>query len=104
MQITISWGFEEFPSWNKKLSELPLDKFEAQLRTYIESHKEWRPNVYGQCQSWLNAGLQPRAMTRDLDWGVKVPIKGAMNTASPLNDCARFNLDVAVSSSPNCAA
>ncbi|MES2651063.1 MAG: methionine--tRNA ligase [Bacteroidota bacterium] len=56
---------------------LPLDKFEPQLRAYIESHKEWRPNVYGQCQSWLNAGLQPRAMTRDLDWGVKVPIKGA---------------------------
>jgi methionyl-tRNA synthetase len=56
---------------------LPLDKYEDRLRTYIESHKEWRPNVYGQCQSWLNAGLQPRAMTRDLDWGVKVPIKGA---------------------------
>ncbi len=56
---------------------LPLDKYEDQLRTYIESHKEWRPNVYGQCQSWLNAGLQPRAMTRDLDWGVKVPVKGA---------------------------
>lgn len=56
---------------------LPLDKYEDQLRTYIESHKEWRPNVYGQCQSWLNAGLQPRAMTRDLDWGVKVPIKDA---------------------------
>ena len=56
---------------------LPLDKYEERLRTYIESHKEWRPNVYGQCQSWLNAGLQPRAMTRDLDWGVKVPVKGA---------------------------
>ncbi|MBY0243970.1 MAG: methionine--tRNA ligase [Sphingobacteriaceae bacterium] len=56
---------------------LPLDKYETKLRTYIESHKEWRPNVYGQCQSWLNAGLQPRAMTRDLDWGVKVPVKGA---------------------------
>ncbi|MDQ7948862.1 MAG: methionine--tRNA ligase [Pedobacter sp.] len=56
---------------------LPLDRYEDRLRTYIESHKEWRPNVYGQCQSWLNAGLQPRAMTRDLDWGVKVPIKGA---------------------------
>lgn len=56
---------------------LPLDKYEDQLRAYIESHKEWRPNVYGQCQSWLNAGLQPRAMTRDLDWGVKVPVKGA---------------------------
>jgi len=56
---------------------LPLDKYEDKLRAYIESHKEWRPNVYGQCQSWLNAGLQPRAMTRDLDWGVRVPIKGA---------------------------
>ena len=56
---------------------LPLDKYEDKLRAYIESHKEWRPNVYGQCQSWLNAGLQPRAMTRDLDWGVKVPVKGA---------------------------
>jgi methionyl-tRNA synthetase len=57
---------------------LPLEKYEAQLRTYIESHKEWKPNVYGQCQSWLNAGLQPRAMTRDLDWGVKVPVKDAV--------------------------
>jgi methionyl-tRNA synthetase len=56
---------------------LPLDQYEDRLRAYIESHKEWRPNVYGQCQSWLNAGLQPRAMTRDLDWGVKVPVKGA---------------------------
>jgi len=56
---------------------LPLDQYEEKLRTYIESHKEWRPNVYGQCQSWLNAGLQPRAMTRDLDWGVQVPVKGA---------------------------
>jgi methionyl-tRNA synthetase len=56
---------------------LPLEKYEDQLRTYIEGHKEWKPNVYGQCQSWLNAGLQPRAMTRDLDWGVKVPVKDA---------------------------
>ena len=56
---------------------LPLDKYEDQLRTYIDSHKEWKPNVSGQCQSWLNAGLQPRAMTRDLDWGVKVPVKDA---------------------------
>ena len=56
---------------------LPLEKYEEQLRTYIERHKEWKPNVYGQCQSWLNAGLQPRAMTRDLDWGVKVPVKDA---------------------------
>jgi methionyl-tRNA synthetase len=56
---------------------LPLDKYEDQLRKYIDGHKEWKPNVFGQCQSWLNAGLQPRAMTRDLDWGVKVPVKGA---------------------------
>ncbi|SEA92600.1 methionine--tRNA ligase [Pedobacter hartonius] len=56
---------------------LPLEKYEDQLRTYIEGHQEWKPNVYGQCQSWLNAGLQPRAMTRDLDWGVKVPVKDA---------------------------
>jgi methionyl-tRNA synthetase len=56
---------------------LPLDKYEDQLRTYIDGHKEWKPNVFGQCQSWLNAGLQPRAMTRDLDWGVKVPVKDA---------------------------
>eukprot|EP01132_Coremiostelium_polycephalum_P018629 gene18629-22196_t len=66
---------------------LPLDKYEERLRAYIESHKEWRPNVYGQCQSWLNAGLQPRAMTRDLDWGVKVPVKDAegKNTLSKGN-------------------
>lgn len=56
---------------------LPLDRYEDQLRAYIESHKEWKPNVFGQCQSWLNAGLQPRAMTRDLDWGIKVPVKDA---------------------------
>ena len=56
---------------------LPLDKYEDQLRKYIDSHKEWKPNVFGQCQSWLNAGLQPRAMTRDLDWGIKVPLKDA---------------------------
>lgn len=56
---------------------LPLDKYEGQLRAYIDGHKEWKPNVFGQCQSWLNAGLQPRAMTRDLDWGIKVPVKGA---------------------------
>ncbi|MCD0487396.1 methionine--tRNA ligase [Pedobacter sp. MC2016-14] len=56
---------------------LPLEQYEERLRAYIESHKEWKPNVYGQCQSWLNAGLQPRAMTRDLDWGVRVPVKDA---------------------------
>ncbi len=56
---------------------LPLDKMQPQIETYIDSHKEWKSNVFGQCKSWLNAGLQPRAMTRDLDWGVKVPVDGA---------------------------
>lgn len=57
---------------------LPLDKIQPELEKYIDTHKEdWKPNVYGQCKSWLNAGLQPRAMTRDLDWGVKVPAEGA---------------------------
>ncbi len=54
---------------------LPLDKYQQQLTDYIGSHKEdWRPTVYGQCFSWLNQGLQPRAMTRDLNWGIKVPL------------------------------
>ncbi len=56
---------------------LPLDKMQPQIEAYIDSHKEWRPNVYGQCKTWLNSGLHPRAMTRDLDWGVKVPVEGA---------------------------
>ncbi|HYK76442.1 MAG TPA: methionine--tRNA ligase [Daejeonella sp.] len=56
---------------------LPLDKMQPQIEAYIDSHKEWRPTVFGQCKSWLNGGLQPRAMTRDLDWGVRVPIEGA---------------------------
>jgi methionyl-tRNA synthetase len=57
---------------------LPLDKHENWLRQWImEDHKEWKTNVYGQCKSWLDLGLQPRAVTRDLDWGVPVPIKGA---------------------------
>jgi len=56
---------------------LPLDKMQPQIEAFIESHKDWKTNVYGQCKSWLNAGLQPRAMTRDLDWGVKVPVDGA---------------------------
>jgi methionyl-tRNA synthetase len=56
---------------------LPLDKMQPQIEAYIDSHKEWRPNVYGQCKSWLSGGLHPRAMTRDLDWGVKVPVEGA---------------------------
>jgi methionyl-tRNA synthetase len=56
---------------------LPLDKMQPQLERYIESHKDWKTNVYGQCKSWLDQKLQPRAMTRDLDWGVKVPLKDA---------------------------
>ncbi len=57
---------------------LPLDKWEPFLRHWIlEEHKEWRPNVYGQCKSWLDLGLQPRAVSRDLDWGVPVPVDGA---------------------------
>ncbi|HOW31517.1 MAG TPA: methionine--tRNA ligase [Bacteroidales bacterium] len=58
---------------------LPLDKHEGWLREWIlESHKDdWKTNVYGQCKSWLDGGLQPRAVTRDLDWGVKVPVEGA---------------------------
>ena len=57
---------------------LPLDKHEAWLRQWIlEDHKEWRNNVYGQCKSWLDAGLHPRAVSRDLDWGIPVPVEGA---------------------------
>ena len=56
---------------------LPLDKFQTRLEDYINSHSEWRNTVIGQCKSWLNNGLQARAMTRDLDWGIKVPLKDA---------------------------
>lgn len=57
---------------------LPLDQHEAWLREWIlEDHKEWKPNVYGQCKSWLDMGLQPRAVSRDLDWGIPVPVEGA---------------------------
>ena len=57
---------------------LPLDQHEAWLRKWIlEDHKEWKPNVYGQCKSWLDMGLQPRAVSRDLDWGIPVPVVGA---------------------------
>ena len=56
---------------------LPLDKYEPWLKEWIlEGHKEWKPNVYGQCKSWIDGGLNPRAVTRDLDWGVPVPIEG----------------------------
>ncbi|CAI8349253.1 MAG: Methionine--tRNA ligase [Owenweeksia sp. TMED14] len=58
---------------------LPLDKLSPQIRSYIEGHPEWKSNVLGQCKSWLDSGegLQPRSMTRDLDWGVPVPVEGA---------------------------
>ena len=65
----------------KKLTKhwyLPLDQYEPWLREWIlENHKEWKINVYGQCKSWLDGGLQPRAVSRDLDWGVPVPVEGA---------------------------
>ena len=57
---------------------LPLDKYEPWLRDWIlENHKEWKTNVYGQCKSWLDGHLQPRAVSRDLDWGIPVPVEGA---------------------------
>ena len=57
---------------------LPLDQYEGFLRKWIlEGHKEWKTNVYGQCKSWLDGGLQPRAVSRDLDWGIPVPVEGA---------------------------
>jgi methionyl-tRNA synthetase len=57
---------------------LPLDKYEPWLKKWIlEEHKEWKSNVYGQCKSWLDQGLQPRAVSRDLEWGVPVPVEGA---------------------------
>ena len=57
---------------------LPLNEHQQWLEKWIlEDHKEWRPNVYGQCKSWLDNGLQPRAVTRDLDWGIPVPVEGA---------------------------
>ena len=57
---------------------LPLNEYQTWLKKWIlDEHKEWRPNVYGQCKSWLDMDLQPRAMTRDLDWGIPVPVKGA---------------------------
>ena len=63
---------KETTHWN-----LPLDKYELWLKKYIlEDHKEWKSNVYGQCKSWLDNGLQPRPITRDLDWGIPVPVEG----------------------------
>ncbi len=59
-------------NWN-----LPLDVLQPKIEEYISEHPEWKTNVYGQCKSWLNQGLHPRAMTRDLDWGIKVPLPNA---------------------------
>ncbi|MEZ0486800.1 methionine--tRNA ligase [Fibrella aquatica] len=59
-------------NWN-----LPLDRMQPQIEQYVNSHTEWKTNVFGQCQSWLKEGLRPRAMTRDLDWGIKVPLADA---------------------------
>ncbi|MFA9390596.1 MAG: methionine--tRNA ligase [Prolixibacteraceae bacterium] len=57
---------------------LPLDEYEPWLKEWIlEGHKEWKTNVYGQCKSWIDGGLHPRAVTRDLDWGIPVPVEGA---------------------------
>jgi len=58
---------------------LPLDKLQPKIKAFLDQHSDWKPNVYGQCKSWLESGdgLQPRAMTRDLNWGVPVPVKGA---------------------------
>ena len=57
---------------------LPLDKWQSRLEEWIlKDHKEWKSNVYGQCKSWLEMGLQPRAVSRDLDWGIPVPVEGA---------------------------
>ena len=65
--------FKETKNWY-----LPLNEYQQWLKEWIlEGHKEWRPNVYGQCKSWLDMDLQPRAMTRDLDWGIPVPVEGA---------------------------
>ena len=56
---------------------LPLENYQKALEEWIlEGHKEWKTNVYGQCKSWLDLGLQPRAVTRDLDWGIPVPVEG----------------------------
>ncbi|MCK8494097.1 methionine--tRNA ligase [Spirosoma sp. RP8] len=56
---------------------LPLDRMQPAIEDYVNSHTEWKTNVFGQCQSWLKEGLRPRAMTRDLDWGIKVPLPDA---------------------------
>lgn len=68
---------------------LPLDKWEPFLRQWIlEGHKEWKPNVYGQCKSWLDMGLQPRAVSRDLDWGFRAGGRSGRESAVRLVRCA----------------
>ena len=63
---------------------LPLDQYQPWLEKWIlQDHKEWRPNVYGQCKSWLDGGLKPRAVTRDLNWGIPVPVEGAEGKVLP---------------------
>src|SRR4029079_4484267 len=56
---------------------LPLDRMQPRIEEYVNSHTEWKTNVFGQCQSWLTDVFRPRAMTRDLDWGIKVPLPNA---------------------------
>ena len=71
---------------------LPLDRYEDWLKEWIlEGHKEWKSNVYGQCKSWLDNGLQPRAVTRDLDWGVPVPLDEAKGNLTLLH-CLRSSV------------
>jgi methionyl-tRNA synthetase len=71
-------GSQPIKKWTKNWF-LPLDKLQPKILEYLEQHKDWKVNVYGQCKSWLETGdgLQPRSMTRDLDWGVPVPVAGA---------------------------
>jgi methionyl-tRNA synthetase len=68
----------EMPVWKEtKHWYLPLDEYENWLKQWIlEEHQEWKPNVYGQCKSWIDGGLKPRPMTRDLNWGIPVPVEG----------------------------
>ena len=75
---------------------LPLDKYEPWLKEWIlKEHKEWKPNVYGQCKSWLDQGLHPRAVSRDLNWGIPVPVEGADGPVDGMlaTDGAALNID-----------
>ena len=79
---------------------LPLDKHEPFLKQWIlEEHKEWKSNVYGQCKSWLDGGLQPRAVSRDLDWGIPVPAKGLRARCST---CGSMRLSAIFPTPRNC--